>query len=79
MAKFRTIVEDGLFLDLPDNDKVFSAGVGHPRLEHTALHITSDLYPPEAERSEVNLGSWHQDRNGLCARWSDRIRARPTR
>ena len=61
MAKFRTIVEDGLFLDLPDNDKVFPLAwdILGWNIQHYISHLI--VYPPEAERSEVNLGSWHQD------------------
>ena len=61
MAKFRTIVEDGLFLDLPDNNKVFPLAwdILGWNIQHYISHLI--VYPPEAERSEVNLGSWHQD------------------
>ena len=61
MAKFRTIVEDGLFLDLLDNDKVFPLAwdILGWNIQHYISHLI--VYPPEAERSEVNLGSWHQD------------------
>ena len=60
MAKFRTIVEDGLFLDLPDNDKVFPLAwdILGRNIQHYISHLI--VYPPEAERSEVNLGSWYQ-------------------
>ena len=60
MAKFRTIVEDGLFLDLLDNDKVFPLAwdILGWNIQHYISHLI--VYPPEAERSEVNLGSWHQ-------------------
>ena len=61
MANFRTIVEDGLFLDLLDNDKVFPLAwytLGW-NIQHYISHLI--VYPPEAERSEVHLGSWHQD------------------
>ena len=71
MAKFRTIVEDGLFLDLPDNDKVFPLAwdILGWNIQHYISHLI--VYPPEAERSEVNLGSWHQD-NGRPVREMER-------
>ena len=61
MANFRTIVEDGLFLDLLDNDKVFPLAwdtLGW-NIQHYISHLI--VYPPEAEGSEINLGGWHQD------------------
>ena len=61
MAKFRTIVEDGLFLDLLGNDKVFPLAwdILGWNIQHYISHLI--VYPPEAEGSELNLGGWHQD------------------
>lgn len=61
MTKFRTIVEDGLFLDLLDNDKAFPLAwdILGWNIQHYISHLI--VYPPEAEGSEVNLGGWHQD------------------
>ena len=61
MTKFRTIVEDNLFLDLLDNDKVFPLAwdILGWNIQHYISHLI--VYPPEPEGAEVNLGGWHQD------------------
>ena len=61
MTKFRTIVEDNLFLELLDNDKVFPLAwdILGWNIQHYISHLI--VYPPEPEGAEVNLGGWHQD------------------
>ncbi len=61
MAKFCTIIEDDIFLELLDNEKVFPLvwDILGWNVQHYISHLI--VYPPEPEGAEVQLGGWHQD------------------
>ncbi len=61
MTKFRTIVEDDLFLELLDNAKTFPLvwDILGWNVQHYISHLI--VYPPEPEGAELQVGGWHQD------------------
>lgn len=61
LSKFRTIVEDDIFLDLLDNPKTFPLlwdFLGW-NIQHYISHLI--VYPPEDKAGDISKGGWHQD------------------
>lgn len=61
LAKFRTIIEDDIFLELLDNPKTFPLlwDILGWNIQLYISHLI--VYPPEQRTSEILPGNWHQD------------------
>jgi ectoine hydroxylase-related dioxygenase (phytanoyl-CoA dioxygenase family) len=61
LIKFRTIVEDDIFLDLLDNPKTFPLvwQILGWNIQHYISHLI--IYPPENKGGDIRSSGWHQD------------------
>ncbi|MCY3871684.1 MAG: phytanoyl-CoA dioxygenase family protein [Gemmatimonadetes bacterium] len=61
LKKFRTVVEDDVFLELLDNPKTFPLlwDILGWNIQLYISHLI--VYPPEQKKDKIHQGGWHQD------------------
>ena len=68
LKKFRTIVEDDVFLELLDNPKTFPLIMGYFGMEYTALHLPSNRISTRAKERQDTPGRLASRRRATRAR-----------